>query len=185
MAHDVFISYSSHDKAYADAVCAGLELAGLRCWIAPRDIGAGKTYAGEIVAAIKGSKAMVVIFSSHSNASQQVMREVERAVNAAVAIVPFRIEDVKPTADMEYFLSVPHWLDALTPPLEAHIERLRVQVRALVGAAGSEGAKPPFDRGATPPRLPGKSVREVHPDEWSKKDGGKKGFLGKLFDVDS
>ena len=32
---------------------------------------------------------MVVIFSSHSNKSQQVLREVERAVQKEVVSVPF------------------------------------------------------------------------------------------------
>ncbi len=36
MAHDVFISYSSKDKPIADAVCANIEAAGIRCWVAPR-----------------------------------------------------------------------------------------------------------------------------------------------------
>jgi hypothetical protein len=38
MAFDVFISYSTKDKATADAACAALESAGIRCWIAPRDV---------------------------------------------------------------------------------------------------------------------------------------------------
>src|SRR5665648_437323 len=33
VAHDVFISYSHRDKAVADAVCAGLEAARIRCWV--------------------------------------------------------------------------------------------------------------------------------------------------------
>lgn len=37
MAHDVFISYASHDNAVADAACAILEDRGIRCWIVPRD----------------------------------------------------------------------------------------------------------------------------------------------------
>ena len=184
MPFDVFISYSGHDKLIADAVCAGLEGVGVRCWIAPRDIGSGQTYAGEIIKAIRECRAMVVIFSSHSNSSQQVMREVERAVNAATIIVPFRIEDVKPSADMEYYLSVPHWLDALSPPLETHIAKLSSQLRALLGAAAG---KPPFE-GVKPPQPPNKPrvpVQEVHPDDWSKKNPKKKGFIARLFDVDS
>lgn len=38
MAHDVFISYSYHDKNVANAVCSAVESAGIRCWIAPRDV---------------------------------------------------------------------------------------------------------------------------------------------------
>ncbi len=36
MAHDVFISHSTSDRAVADAMCSRLEQVGVRCWIAPR-----------------------------------------------------------------------------------------------------------------------------------------------------
>ncbi|HAH65240.1 MAG TPA: toll/interleukin-1 receptor domain-containing protein, partial [Rhizobiales bacterium] len=75
---DVFISYSSKDKPIADAVCAGLEANGLRCWIAPRDILPGADWGGAIIDAITGSKVMVLIFSGNANSSPQIKREVER-----------------------------------------------------------------------------------------------------------
>lgn len=124
MAHEVFISHSSEDKVIADAVTAALEQAGIRCWIAPRDIRAGDSWGGAIVSAIESSKVMVVIFSARSNDSKQVMREVERAVQHDVVVVPFRIEDVKPSKDMEYFLSATHWLDAITPATDKHLAAL-------------------------------------------------------------
>jgi hypothetical protein len=46
--------------------------------------------------------------------------------------VPFRIEEILPSRSLEYFLSSPHWLDALTPPVEAHIHRLSDGVRTLL-----------------------------------------------------
>jgi len=133
MAHDVFISHSAQDKAVADAVCAGLEKAAVRCWIAPRDVQPGRSFAGEITRAIQQSKAMVLIFSAHSNNSQQVLREVQLAVSSHLHIVQFRIEDVRPNDDLTYFLSTPHWLDAMTPPLEKHLERLVTAIEALLG----------------------------------------------------
>ena len=41
MPFEVFISHSLKDKATAEAVCAKLEAAKVRCWIAPRDISPG------------------------------------------------------------------------------------------------------------------------------------------------
>jgi TIR domain len=134
MAHDVFISHSTQDKTVADAVCAALEDAGIRCWIAPRDVQPGRSFAGEIARAIKKSKAMVLIFSAHSNNSEQVLREVQLAVTAHLHIVQFRIGNVILNDDLSYFLGTPHWLDALTPPLENHIDRLETALRALLGA---------------------------------------------------
>lgn len=67
MAHDVFISYSHHDKPQADAVCATLEAKGIRCWIAPRDVIPGQEWGAAIVEAIRASRVMVLVFSSHAN----------------------------------------------------------------------------------------------------------------------
>jgi hypothetical protein len=142
MAHDVFISHSTIDKAVSDAVCAALENGGIRCWVAPRDVQAGRSFAGEITRAIQESKIMVLIFSAHSNNSEQVLREVQLAVKARLHIIQFRIEDVHLNDDLEYFLSTPHWLDALTPPLENHLRRLETSIKTLLDDATAERAAP-------------------------------------------
>lgn len=135
MAHDVFISYSHHDKAAADAVCAKLEQHQIRCWIAPRDVVPGIEWADCIINAIHGTRVMVLVFSSNANESPQIRKEVERAVNKGVVIVPLRIEDVVPTRSLEYFMSNVHWLDALTPPLDQHLEHLAGTVKMLIERA--------------------------------------------------
>jgi hypothetical protein len=141
MAHEVFISHSSLDKPVADAVCAALENTAIRCWIAPRDVQPGRAFGGEITRAIKSSKAIVLIFSAHSNISDQVLREVHLAANSRLHIVQFRIEDVVPNEDLEYYLSAPHRLDALTPPLESNLQRLGISVKALLEMdSGKEAA---------------------------------------------
>jgi hypothetical protein len=137
--HDVFISYAQLDKPIADAVCAKLESRYLRCWIAPRDVIPGKNFPEAIIDAIVDSKVVVLIFSSHANNSPHVIRELTTAVNKGRIIVPFRVEDVMPSKSMEYLISVPHWLDAITPPLEKHIDELaRILERIL--SSGKEPA---------------------------------------------
>src|SRR5206468_12562441 len=75
----------------------------------------------------------------------QVLREVERAVGAGKVIVPFRIEDVKPSRAMEFFLSASHWLDAFSPPIERHIATLSTQLHALLQRSPpTEGAATTF-----------------------------------------
>jgi FKBP-type peptidyl-prolyl cis-trans isomerase FklB len=133
MPHDVFISHSTKDKSVADAVCAMLEQHGIRCWIAPRDITPGKEWGEAIIDAIAGSRVMILIFSSSANGSPQIRREVERAVNKEVVVVPLRIENVVPTKSLEYFIGSVHWLDALTQPFEMHLDKL---VRAVQGVLG-------------------------------------------------
>jgi hypothetical protein len=139
MAHDVFISYSSKDKSVADAACAVLEGRGVRCWVAPRDIAAGSDWGESIIDAIAGSRVMVLVFSANANASPQVKREVERAVNKGVTVVPFRIENVPLCKTLEYFVSTPHWMDAYTRPLEQHLGKLADTVLAIVRTEPVEG----------------------------------------------
>lgn len=133
MAHDVFISHSAQNREVADAICAALEKAGIRCWVAPRDVRPGRSFPGEITRAIQQSKVMLLVFSSHSNNSEQVLREVQLATDSRLLIIRFRIEDVSMNDDLKYFLSSPHWLDALAPPLSNHIARLEIAIKELLG----------------------------------------------------
>ncbi len=132
MAHDVFISYASGDKPVAETVCAILERRQVRCWIAPRDIVPGQEYGEAIVDAIAESKALVLVFSSRSNASPQVEREIERAAAKHVNIIPFRIEDVKPSKRLEYFISSCQWCDAFVGKLETHVQALAAVIDGQV-----------------------------------------------------
>ncbi|MCC6424403.1 MAG: toll/interleukin-1 receptor domain-containing protein [Phycisphaerales bacterium] len=147
--HDIFISHSIKDKESAEAVCAALEQAGLRCWIAPRDVLAGVNWGSAILGAINSSRAMVLVFSSHANHSPHVLREVERAVHHGVPIIPLRIEDVPPADALEFFISVQHWLDATTGPLESHLDALIATLHRLLAESPRAAATT-----APPPPLP-------------------------------
>jgi tetratricopeptide (TPR) repeat protein len=142
MAHDVFISYSIKDKTTADAICASLEANGIRVWIAPRDVMPGSDWGESIIEAIEQSGVMILIFSANSNASPQIKREIERAVNKGVTVVPFRIDDILPSKTLEYFISTQHWLDAFTPPLEKHLDSLVSILRSMLTKAGAKVAGP-------------------------------------------
>ena len=143
-AHEVFVSYSHRDKPVADAVVSRLEQAGIRCWIAPRDVLPGRVWGEAIVDAIETTRLMVVVLSSEANDSRQVVREVERAIAHDVVVIPFRIEPFEPTGAMSYYLSSEHWLDAMTAPLDAHIARLVEVAGTLLGAPrGAAPSAPP------------------------------------------
>ena len=143
MAHDVFICYSATDKSVADALCAMLESRRIRCWMAPRDIVPGSDWGGAIIKAIDHCRMMVLIFSSHSNQSDQVKREVQNAVSAGIPVLPLRIEDVPLSDTMRYFLGTQHCLDALTPPVEQHFGGLIDAVERLLAQKGAHTAERP------------------------------------------
>lgn len=148
MARDIFISYSQPDRACAFAIVQQLEMRGIDVWIAPRDVSPSADWAAEIIDAIASARLMLLVFSGNSNDSDQVRREVERAVHKQVRILPFRIEDVLPSKSLEYFLSAQHWMDAFPPPLEPHIDRLCDYLDAALG--GHAAHSPPVEHGQPP-----------------------------------
>ena len=146
---DVFISYTTKDKQWADMACAVLEGHRVRCWIAPRDITPGTEWGAAILDAINSCRMMVLIFSANTNGSEHVRREVDRATGKRLTVLLFRVEDVKPAGSLEYALCTRHWLDAFTPPMERQMNRLAEAVRSLLGVDRPTDGPPP-----EPPRSP-------------------------------
>jgi predicted ATPase len=135
VSYDIFISHSSRDRVAADAVCAALERHGFRCWIAPRDIVPGTDWSAAIVDGLIASRATVLIFSAHANASLQVRREVQFTCEQGRALLPLRIDETVPESAMAYYLKPVHWLDAGAPPLERHLDALAAVVRRVLQTA--------------------------------------------------
>jgi hypothetical protein len=162
-AHDVFVSYSTGDKPVADAIVSRLEQAGIRCWVAPRDVIPGQVWAEAIIKAIETSRLMVVVLSGAANQSHQVIREVERAVAKDVVVIPFRIESVEPTGAMAYYLASEHWLDAMTPPLESHIAQLVRVAHVLLDSEATTPEPTPSPASSAPLVKPGLARVMGHP----------------------
>ncbi len=135
----VFISYASRDGAVAESVCEALEHAGVRCWIAPRDVVLGGSYAGEIVHAIDATKLLILILSKNSVDSKHVLREVERASSKGHSVVGFKIDMAPISADLEYFLNTSQWLDASDTGIERALPRLIDAVKRVIISPGSAG----------------------------------------------
>jgi hypothetical protein len=160
MSHDVFVSYPSEDKPTADAVVAALEAGGVRCWYAPRDVEPGADWAASIIGAVRASRLTILVFSEAANASRHILREVRQAADTGIPVLPFRITHEHPSDSLTYYIGDTHWLDALSPPLEDHLERLVETVRARLGEAPLDDV--PFQDRPREPRLgrpPGGSRR--------------------------
>src|SRR5688572_19957864 len=131
--YSAFISFASENREKAEAICASLERRGFVCWIAPRDVLAGREYADEIIGGIERSASVVLVLSEAANASVFVDREIERAFSKQKPIFPVRIEEVTPSPSLELFISGTHWLDAWEGDWDQHMARL---ARDLAGPAG-------------------------------------------------
>jgi hypothetical protein len=123
MAHDVFIGYSSKDRAIAETVCATLEQAGIRCWIASRDIESGGDFWQEIASSIWRSLIFVLIFPI--NASEDViLEEVVLATQCKIPVIIFPVAKVKP--------DVTSLRVSALPDLEVDLHALTKRVIALL-----------------------------------------------------
>lgn len=138
----VFISYSKADQQIAMELCYYLEAEGVRCWIAPRDILPGSIFLGSIFDAIDGCSVMVMIFSKSSDSSPHVLRELARAVTRNILIIPFRIEDIQPSKNMDYLINIPHWFDAITPPAQQYFGPLTEAIKTHLGGLQTVEPRP-------------------------------------------
>jgi hypothetical protein len=106
-----FVSHSSVDKEIADNLIAAIENAGLKGWIAPRDIPPGSNYGAEISRGMRECAALVIIFSENSNVSAAIFREVQMAFELRKIIIPVRIHKIQVSDDLNFYLSGLHWCD--------------------------------------------------------------------------
>lgn len=95
---DCFISYSSYDQRFVDALHADLQRHGVRCWYAPKDLPIGAKTRQALDDAIRSNEKLVVVLSSASIDSPWVEKEVETAfeeerLRKAVVLLPVRIDD--------------------------------------------------------------------------------------------
>jgi hypothetical protein len=132
--HEVFISFSSRDVKIAEAAKHLLEARGIRCWKAPESILPGQVWEEAIADAISASSCMLLIWSSESQNSRQVRRELTLAASREKIIVPFRIEEIEPSGVFAYYLANTHWMDAINSDIHDGLERLAMQIKKLLGA---------------------------------------------------
>lgn len=127
MKYDVFISYSTKDKAIADDVCSALENSGIKCWIAPRNIQPGTPYARAIINGIASAKIFLVVLTPDSNDSEHVINEVHTAFKEKKTIIPFFAEKVALNPELNYYLSRKQWLIAY-PDYKLQLDKLVVAI---------------------------------------------------------
>jgi hypothetical protein len=131
--HQIFISHCDKDKAAADQLLNALEGLGAKCWMAPRDVPPGGSYADAILTAIEESRCFVLIYTNSCNDSPHVLREVERALKFNLNIVPIRLDDSPPSRGLDYLLATVHWLSAVAGDRRA-IESAAKQIESCIAS---------------------------------------------------
>src|SRR5689334_16918322 len=109
----VFICYGSNDLERALDAVTVLEAAGFSCWIAPRDVPPGSDWLEVLIEALKASRCLLLISSSHAESSPHVLSELNQATKLRLPIVTLRIESGEPSERHQYFIGVGQWTSRL------------------------------------------------------------------------
>ncbi len=88
----VFVSYRRADAALADALLQRLETAGYGVWLDRSDIGGGSRWREAIEQALQQADAVIFLISQPALESDEVYRELARAIELGKAIVPLRLD---------------------------------------------------------------------------------------------
>ena len=133
----VFISYVQEDGAVAYEIAAGLESQGYSAWYYERDCPAGADYFEETHKAISDCEAMVIVISPRSLPSDQITREIVRAVESSKATFPLLLE----VTHDDYAHRRPGWHQAMAAANATRIppERVATVVPSLVAGLGAKG----------------------------------------------
>jgi hypothetical protein len=113
---DVFLSHSSTDASAAGDLVRRLEATGVSCWIAPRDVRPGRTYAAALYYALEAAPVFVVLMSAAANRSDHVERELEIANQTKKRIVPVQLERFEATGAFCYYTRAMHAYSWLKDP---------------------------------------------------------------------
>jgi TIR domain len=108
---DIFISFASQDIKLASTLCSSLEGRGFKCWISARNILPGENFQVAIVRAIRQAKVMLLVFTSNSNNSEEMNKELALASQNKLIVVPLRLEDVTPNEAFSYEFATRQWID--------------------------------------------------------------------------
>ena len=139
----VFLSYSTVDKASADALLKGLESKGVRVWMAPRDVRPGSDYSEAIQDAIETSSAVVAVVSDSANLSRHVKAEIEIAFSRGKPLFPVRFHEVEPAKGLALFLGLRHWTDLFGGNQNSNLDRLATELRAGDSASAPTASSVP------------------------------------------
>jgi hypothetical protein len=143
MKHQVFISYSELDHQVADMICAALESASIRCWIAHRDVPPGHRWGDLIFDALEQSEVFILILSANTEKSPWVTDELTLAMDKNKKIIPFQIEKISPKRGIVKALKVrSQWINAYTKPRQDAVNHLVRTVSKDLAVEKEKAANP-------------------------------------------
>lgn len=154
MAHaaDVFVSYSSQDKHRVFPVIERLRLCGVTVWVDQGGIDGAVLWSEEIVEAIESCKVLMLMVSSSSISSHNVVKEVALSSERKKHILPVYLERVDLPKALQYPLAGIQHVEHVEDTEGSFQSVLRSLTRMGVSLATTEApsAGGPLPKAATP-----------------------------------
>jgi hypothetical protein len=112
---DLFLSYGRADRPLAEQFVKTAAARGVNVWY-DEDIEGGRDWRERIVAALGSAKALVILFSEHSNDSRQLIKELAVADNMRKQVIPVLISNCEPKGPYLYELASRNWIPIYPNP---------------------------------------------------------------------
>ena len=100
----VFISYSTKNQGYAEAVRALLAEEKMDNWMAPYDIPSGQDYTDVVSNAIQNAACLVLLLTEDAQNSVYVDKEIERALHYGKTIAPIQLGSLTLNDSFSFYL---------------------------------------------------------------------------------
>ena len=126
--NNVFISFGERDIEKARYIRQVLENNGISCFFSPDHTADKEEYASLILDAIKSCEVFLLILSSNAQNSNQVKRELEKALEYDKTIFPFTVEDFELNREFNFMLAQTQRVNAFLKKDEA-ISRLVSEIK--------------------------------------------------------
>jgi basic membrane protein A len=113
---DIFICFSSENKAIAKKVYETLEADGYSTWISLKNLRPNnkENYWDDIKKAINSSSIVLVISSGQAMVSKDVIKEIEIAKKENKKLIEYKIDEVKHTSFFKYIFDGSKWIEGYT-----------------------------------------------------------------------
>src|ERR1700677_2176053 len=144
----VFVSYVEEDGGVAHEIAKQLESHGYSSWYYERDCPAGADYFEETFKAISDCEAMAIIISPRSLPSDQITREIVRAVEANKATLPLLLD----LTHDEYAHRRPGWKQAMAAANATRVraDQIPTIIPTLVAGLHAKGIRADVESSAPP-----------------------------------
>jgi len=162
MASDIFLSYCRKDRLLAEQFVSTAAARGVNVWF-DEEIGGGQDWREKIVGALGAAKALVILFSEHSNDSRQLIKELAVADSMRKLVVPVLVSNCEPQGPYLYEMASRNWINIYPNPESRLAPLIDTLITQLELRGGTSTQRPisvatavpaPLEAPATLPTIP-------------------------------